>query len=156
MQHMFLYASLLGALGLASPALAQSSSDHQIGTVSCHVKSSYGSYARAATCFYSGDNGAGYFEGRVSEVGFRAGYHRSSDIAWSVYAPNAKVGPSDLSGHYGVNATAASGATNALAGGWGNEIVLRPVGAQTANGLDLARDVAQLTLGRDRGAFSPA
>ncbi|HEV2362810.1 MAG TPA: DUF992 domain-containing protein [Caulobacteraceae bacterium] len=156
MKQLLLSASLLGALALVTHAAAQTPSNMKIGVLSCHVRRGgvQGS-SRPVTCFFSGDNGSGHYDGRITSVGLRRAYRRAGDIAWKVYAPYGMTGPSDLPGQYGGSGAAATGA-NALVGGSDDQITLRPVRDQGAAGLDLSRGVTQLSLQGDRGAFRAA
>lgn len=90
------------------------------------------------------------YHGIVRKFGLDVGITEAWVLAWSVVAPTARIGPGDLAGTYGgVSGGAALGVgagANALVGGSGNTIALKPVSVEGQSGVNVTSGVASLEL----------
>jgi len=86
----------------------------------------------------------------IRKVGLDLGITQESALAWSVYAPVARLGPGDLAGDYaGAQGSASIGVGaggNALIGGSNNTIALQPLSLQGQVGLNIAAGLESLEL----------
>jgi Protein of unknown function (DUF992) len=86
----------------------------------------------------------------IRKVGLDLGITQESALAWSVYAPVARLGPGDLAGDYaGAQGSATLGVGvggNVLIGGSNNSIALQPVSVQGQVGVNIAAGLESLEL----------
>ncbi|HTX51035.1 MAG TPA: DUF992 domain-containing protein [Caulobacteraceae bacterium] len=163
MRKLLVGVSLIGALSLGAPALAQPPGGVKVGTLSCHEHSGWGLVlwsSRRVRCVYSGANGSARYTGRFTDAGVDVGYHGPSDIVWAVFAPTTRLGPRALNGHYvGGTAAAAVGVglgANALVGGSDRTVSLQPLSVSGGTGLAADAGIGSLTLANVPGTYRPA
>jgi hypothetical protein len=86
----------------------------------------------------------------IRKVGLDIGITEETALAWSVFAPVARLGPGDLAGTYaGADASASIGlgvGGNVLVGGSNNSIALQPLSVQGDVGLSAAAGLESLEL----------
>jgi Protein of unknown function (DUF992) len=86
----------------------------------------------------------------IRKVGLDIGITEETALAWSVFAPVARLGPGDLAGGYaGADASASIGlgvGGNVLVGGSNNSIALQPLSVQGDVGLSAAAGLESLEL----------
>ncbi len=124
MKKLLMCAALLGAVGLATQAQADSV---KVGTLSCNEASGWGfifGSSHQIRCTYAGNGRVEHYEGAISKYGVDVGYQQSAVLVWAVFAPTSDIGPGALAGTYGgltAGATVGVGlAANALVGGSNN------------------------------------
>lgn len=164
MKQFFIGASMFAMLSLGSSAFAQDEPGGiKIGTLSCHEQSGWGflfGSSRKVRCLYTGVNGSGRYDGRISKFGVDVGYQGPSDLVWAVFAPTDRLGPGALDGQYaGLTAGAAAGVglgANALVGGSDRSMVLQPLSVEATTGLEADAGVGTLTLDNVPGSYEPA
>jgi hypothetical protein len=156
MRKFSILASVASATLLAffATAIAQQPMRVQVGVLECRGGSSLGFIVGSVTnlgCVLR-LNGApdDTYVATIRKVGLDLGITQESALAWAVYAPVARLGPGDLSGHYaGAQGSASIGiglGGNVLVGGSANSIALQPLSVQGQVGLNLALGVAELEL----------
>ena len=140
-----------GALSFSNTAQAQGV---QVGVLTCNISGGLGfviGSSRAVDCTFSSPSGPPqHYVGSINKIGIDIGYLQSAVMVWSVVAPTVNFGPGSLSGSYGgvtASATVGIGAgANVLVGGSGNSIALQPVSVEGTTGLNVAADVAEMTV----------
>jgi hypothetical protein len=126
----------------------------QVGVLECRGGASIGFIVGSVTnlgCVLRAD---GMPEDRyvavIQKVGLDIGITEETALAWSVFAPVARLGPGDLAGRYaGVDASASVGlgiGGNALVGGSNKSIALQPLSVQGQVGLSVAAGLESLEL----------
>ena len=156
MKKLLTSAVLVGALGLAAPALAYDGGI-KIGTLSCHQQGGWGlilGSSRGVRCRFDNGEWVEHYHGSITKIGLDLGYQRSGTMVWSVIAPHFDRSHGALAGHYGgVTAGATVGVglgANALVGGLDRSIALQPVSVQGTTGLDVAAGIGGMTLRPER------
>jgi hypothetical protein len=151
-------AAIVATVGvaLAIPAPASAQSGVKIGTLTCNVASGFGfiiGSSKAINCTYHSGIDPRHYEhytGRISKFGADIGYTQGGVLIWTVFAPQAQIGPGGLQGSYGgatAGATVGVGVSaNALVGGSGNSIALQPLSIESNEGLNVAAGVAAMSL----------
>ena len=150
-----------GLLALTSmyaltPAIAQTPSGTNVGTLTCRMGPSigliFGSRQRMACRFTP--NGSAFpaeaYVGVMSTVGLDIGITAGGALAWGVFAPTAGPKRGALAGTYG-GASGAIGVgvgvgANVLFGGTGRSIALQPLSLEGSVGINLSLGVSSLTL----------
>ena len=138
-----------------TPAIAQTPSGTNVGTLTCRMGPSigliFGSRQRMACRFTpSGSFPAEAYVGVMSTVGLDIGITAGGALAWGVFAPTAGPRRGALAGTY----AGASGAVgvgvgvgaNLLFGGTGRSIALQPLSLEGSVGINLSLGVSSLTL----------
>jgi hypothetical protein len=126
----------------------------QVGTLECRGGASIGFIVGSVTnlgCVLRID---GLPEDRyvatIRKVGVDIGITEQTRLAWSVYAPTARLGPGDISGTYaGVDGSATVGlglGANVLVGGSNKSIALQPLSVEGNVGLSVAAGLEGLEL----------
>ncbi|THD63661.1 DUF992 domain-containing protein [Phenylobacterium sp.] len=145
-------AALIGAVGLAVPAQAESGGV-KIGTLSCNEHGGWGlvlGSSRAMSCTFTSGDRIEHYDGRMTKIGLDLGYQHSGALFWTVIAPHTDTGHGALAGHYaGGTASATAGVgigANALIGGLDRSIALQPVSVDGTTGLDVAAGIGSMTL----------
>ena len=126
----------------------------QVGTLECRGGASIGFIVGSVTnlgCVLRID---GMPEDRyvatIRKIGVDIGITEQTRLAWTVYAPTARLGPGALSGNYaGAQGSASVGVGvggNALIGGSDNSIALQPLSVQGQVGLNVAAGLESLEL----------
>jgi hypothetical protein len=86
----------------------------------------------------------------IQKVGLDIGITEQTALAWSVFAPVARLAPGDLTGNYaGADASASVGlgaGGNVLVGGSNKSIALQPLSVQGEVGLGVAAGLESLEL----------
>jgi hypothetical protein len=126
----------------------------QVGILECRGGASVGFIVGSVTNLGCVLRAEGMPEDRyvatIRKVGLDLGITQESALAWGVFAPEARLGPGDLSGNYaGAQGSASIGVGfggNALFGGSANSIALQPLSVQGQVGLNLALGVGALEL----------
>jgi Protein of unknown function (DUF992) len=126
----------------------------QVGTLECRGGASIGFIVGSVTnlgCVLRID---GLPEDRyvatIRKVGVDIGITEQTRLAWSVYAPTARLGPGDIAGSYaGVDGSATVGlglGANALVGGSNKSVALQPLSVEGNVGLSVAAGLEGLEL----------
>jgi hypothetical protein len=147
----------IGAAALVASfaaANAQQPGGLQVGILSCdggpHVSFVVGSNTTLNCTFESNGRPPEPYVATINRVGLDLGFTQATGLAWAVYAPTNRIGPGDLSGHFGgLGANAAVGVgigANVLVGGSNNAFSLQPLSLQGQTGLSVAAGVMDVDL----------
>ncbi|WJR76702.1 DUF992 domain-containing protein [Bradyrhizobium sp. NP1] len=126
----------------------------QVGVLECRGGASVGFIVGSVTnlgCMLRVDGvPPDYYVAVIQKVGLDIGITENTALAWSVFAPVARLGPGDLAGTYaGADASAAVGlglGGNVLVGGSNRSIALQPLSVQGEVGLSVAAGLESLEL----------
>ena len=142
---------------LAAPFAAEAQQPAQrvqVGVLECRGGASVGFIVGSVTnlgCMLRADGvPPDYYVAVIQKVGLDIGITENTALAWTVFAPVARLGPGDLAGNYaGADASAAVGiglGGNVLVGGSNNSIALQPLSVQGQVGLSVAAGLESLEL----------
>jgi hypothetical protein len=148
----FAFAAALLALGVATPAAAQSRV--QVGNLECHGGGSMsfivGSVNQFECVFHPAAGHSQRYIATIRRFGVDVGVSGQTVLQWLVFAPSRHVGYGALAGSYvGPSGSAAVGigvSANALAGGSNNAFGLQPLSVGGGAGLNVAAGIADLEL----------
>jgi hypothetical protein len=157
MRRSFIPAGLAVTVLVASLAGAEAQQPMnrvQVGVLECRGGASIGFIVGSVTNLGCVLRISGLPEDRyiatVRKVGVDLGITQESALAWSVWAPVARLGPGDLTGNYaGAQGSASVGVGlggNVLVGGSDNSIALQPLSVQGQVGLNVAAGLESLEL----------
>jgi hypothetical protein len=126
----------------------------QVGVLECRGGASIGFIVGSVThlgCVLRIDGmPEDHYVATIQKVGLDLGITEQTRLAWSVYAPTARLGPGDLQGNYaGVDGSATVGlglGANVLVGGSNRSIALQPVSVEGNVGLSVAAGMEGLEL----------
>jgi Protein of unknown function (DUF992) len=126
----------------------------QVGVLECRGGASIGFIVGSVTNLGCVLRAEGAPEDRyiavIQKVGLDIGITAETALAWTVFAPVARLGPGDLAGRYaGADAGAAIGVGvggNVLVGGSNSSIALQPLSVQGEVGLSVAAGLESLEL----------
>jgi hypothetical protein len=147
-------AAALLAASFAGAYAQQPMTRVQVGVLECRGGASVGFIVGSVTnlgCVLRADGMSDdRYVATIRKVGVDLGITQESALAWGVFAPSARLGPSDLSGNYaGAQGSAAVGVGvggNVLVGGSENSIALQPLSVQGQVGLSVAAGLESLEL----------
>jgi hypothetical protein len=126
----------------------------QVGTLECRGGASIGFIVGSVTnlgCVLR-INGMpeDHYVATIRKIGVDIGITEQTRLAWSVYAPTARLGPGDIAGSYaGVDGSATVGlglGANVLVGGSNKSVALQPLSVEGNVGLSVAAGLEGLEL----------
>jgi hypothetical protein len=136
---------------LAAPVFSQTQQAH-VGGLICDIGARVGTASERVGCVFRSNATAQHdsYTGRIARRGADVGVIGRRKLFWEVFAPTSEISPGALRGRYvsaSGNALLALGlGPNVLVGGSNRMISLQPLAVEGQFGINLAVDVAGMTL----------